>query len=370
MQNQQRPLYVRDILSILEDFAPLSLQESYDNAGLICGNPEAEIHSVLLSTDITEEVINEAVQGGHDLLISHHPLTLQGLKNLRPDSYVKRCLIKAIRHNLNIYSAHTNLDAVLHGVSGRMADKLGLQNRKILQPGGKLFSLCFYTPVSKAEEVRQAVLGVGGGHIGNYSHCSFNQKGEGTFHAEAGSHPYVGVIGTLHREEEIKTEITVPEYLLSQSIETLLKVHPYEEPVWNIVNLDNTNPVTGFGIIGELAEPADSLTFLQQVKKTFRCKVVRHTAICKSQIRKVAVCGGSGAFLTSAAIAQGADIYITGDYKYHDFFQAENRLILTDIGHYESEQFTKEIFYELVTKKISNFAIQFSKVETNPIHYL
>ena len=273
----------------------MSLQESYDNAGLICGNPEAEIHSVLLSTDITEEVIDEAVQGGHDLLISHHPLTLQGLKNLRPDSYVKRCLIKAIRHNLNIYSAHTNLDAVLHGVSGRMADKLGLQNRKILQPGGKLFSLCFYTPVSKAEEVRQAVLGVGGGHIGNYSHCSFNQKGEGTFHAEAGSHPYVGVIGTLHREEEIKTEITVPEYLLSQSIETLLKVHPYEEPVWNIVNLDNTNPVTGFGIIGELAEPADSLPFLQQVKKTFRCKVVRHTAICKSQIRKVAVCGGSGA---------------------------------------------------------------------------
>lgn len=200
MQNQQRPLYVRDILSILENFAPLSLQESYDNAGLICGNPEAEIHSVLLSTDITEEVIDEAVQGGHDLLISHHPLTIQGLKNLRPDSYVKRCLIKAIRHNLNIYSAHTNLDAVLHGVSGRMADKLGLQNRKILQPGGKLFSLCFYTPVSKAEEVRQAVLGVGGGHIGNYSHCSFNQKGEGTFHAEAGSHPYVGVIGTLHRE--------------------------------------------------------------------------------------------------------------------------------------------------------------------------
>lgn len=370
MKNNQRTIHVREILSTIEDFAPLSLQESYDNAGLICGSPDAAVKSILLTTDITEEVVDEAIEDGHNLIISHHPLTLQGLKNLRPDSYIQRCLIKAIRHELNIYSAHTNLDSVMQGVSGRMADKLGLRNRKILQPSGQLLCFSFYTPISQAEKVRQAIFDIGGGYIGGYSHCSYNQEGVGTFLAKEGCHPTVGQIVTLHREKEIKTEITIPTYLLQKSIQALLKVHPYEEPVWNIIPLSNPNPVNGFGIIGELPEAVESHSFLQQIKTVFHCQTIRHTSLCKSQIRKVAVCGGAGAFLTSRAIAQGADIYITGDYKYHDFFQAENRLIIADIGHYESEQFTKEIFYELVTKKIPNFAIQFSKIETNPIHYL
>lgn len=363
-------MLVKDITSLLEEFAPLSLQEDYDNAGLICGEGTNPVTSILLCTDVTEEVIDEAIAGGHNLIISHHPLTLQGLKNLRPDTYVKRCLIKAIRNNLNIYSAHTNMDAVAHGVSGRMADKLGLIHQKVLQPAGKLFSLAFYTPAAEAEKVRQAILDCGAGHIGNYTHCSFNSNGEGTFKALSGANPYVGKIGELHREEEIKTEITVPEYLLNQSIRALVSAHPYEEPVWNVIPLDNVNPVTGFGILGELPQPCDSREFLLQVKETFGCGVIRHTAICKPSIRKVAVCGGSGAFLTKAAIASQADIYISGDYKYHDFFKAENKLIIADIGHYESEQFTKEIFYELLTKKISNFAVQFSKVRTNPVSYL
>ena len=215
-----------------------------------------------------------------------------------------------------------------------------------------------------------AVLNCGGGHIGNYSHCSFNNPGKGTFLAQPGTHPYAGEIGKLHTETEIKTEITVPDYLLNKCIQTLKAVHPYEEPVWNVICLENTNPVTGFGIIGELPEAIDSYSFLYQIKETFGCKLIRHTSICKPQIQKVAVCGGSGAFLTKSAIAQQADIFITGDYKYHDFFNAGNKLIIADIGHYESEQFTKEIFYELVTKKISNFAVQFSKVITNPISYL
>lgn len=363
-------MLVKDITSLLEEFAPLSLQEDYDNAGLICGEGTNPVTSILLCTDVTEEVIDEAIAGGHNLIISHHPLTLQGLKNLRPDTYVKRCLIKAIRNNLNIYSAHTNMDAVAHGVSGRMADKLGLIHQKVLQPAGKLFSLAFYTPAAEAEKVRQAILDCGAGHIGNYTHCSFNSNGEGTFKALSGANPYVGKIGELHREEEIKTEITVPEYLLNQSIRALVNAHPYEEPVWNVIPLDNVNPITGFGILGELPQPCDSREFLLQVKETFGCGVIRHTAICKPSIRKVAVCGGSGAFLTKAAIASQADIYISGDYKYHDFFNAENKLIIADIGHYESEQFTKEIFYELLTKKISNFAVQFSKVRTNPVSYL
>ena len=304
------------------------------------------------------------------MIISHHPLVFQGLKNLLSTTYVKRCLIRAIRHNLNIYSAHTNMDSVAQGVSGRMADKLGLIRQHILKPTGKLYSLTFYTPVADAEKVRNAVLTCGAGHIGNYSHCSFNSNGEGSFLAQQGAHPYVGETGKLHWETETKTEITVPAYLLNASIKALLAAHPYEEPVWNMVCLDNINPVTGFGIIGELPVPMDSREFLQQVKRIFCCDVIRHTRICTSQIQRVAVCGGAGAFLTQAAITQKADIYITGDYKYHDFFQADNKLIIADIGHYESEQFTKEIFYELVTKKISNFAIQFSKVKTNPINYL
>lgn len=361
---------VKDITTLLEEFAPLKLQESYDNAGLICGNPEAEVSSILLTIDITEAVIDEALAEGHNLIISHHPLIFQGIKKLLPDNYINRCLIKAIQHNLNIYSAHTNIDSVMQGVSGRMADKLGLTHRKVLQSSGKLFSLTFYTPESEAEKVRSAVLNCGAGHIGNYSHCSFNSRGDGTFQAHNGAHPFVGEIGKIHTEPEIKTEITVPEYLLNHCIQTLKTTHPYEEPVWNIICLDNINPTTGFGIIGELPVPVESQRFLHNIKQIFHCNILRHTRVCKSEIKRVAVCGGSGAFLTQAAIAQKADIYITGDYKYHDFFKADNKLIIADIGHYESEQYTKEIFYELVTKKIPNFAIQFSKIVTNPVNYL
>lgn len=363
-------MQIKEITSLIEAYAPLSLQEEYDNAGLICGDPDNEVISVLLSTDITEEVIDEAIAGKHNLIISHHPLTIQSLKNLLPDTYIKRCLIKAIRNDINIYSAHTNMDAVLNGVSGKMADKLGLQNQRILQPAGKLYSLSFYTPVREAEKVRNAVLDSGAGHIGNYSHCSFNQSGEGTFLAGENTHPFCGETGELHHENEIKTEITVPAHLLKKSIAALLAAHPYEEPVWNTICLENTNPVTGFGIIGELESPVKTTDFLQQVKHTFQCGVIRHTALCKPEIKRVALCGGSGAFLTRQAITGNADIYLTGDIKYHDFFNVGNNMILADIGHYESEQYTKEIFYELVTKKLSKFAVQFSKVITNPINYL
>lgn len=363
-------MQVKDFTSIIEEFSPLGLQEDYDNAGLICGSPVSEVRSILLTTDITENVINEAIEGGHNLIISHHPLTLQGLKNIVPDNDIKRCLVKAIKHDLNLYSAHTNIDAVANGVSGKMADKLQLIHREILQPAGKLFSLVFYTPIENAEKVRNAVLDAGVGHIGNYSRCSFNNTGQGTFLANNNAHPYVGKKGVLHTENEIRTEITVPEYLLRRSIQALTDTHPYEEPVWNVVDLHNTNPATGFGIVGELETETDSLKFLEHVKETFHCGIIRHTDICKPKIKRVAVCGGSGAFLTKTAIEKQADIYITGDYKYHDFFNSANRLVIADIGHYESEQFTKEIFYELVTKKISKFAVQFSMVKTNPINYL
>lgn len=361
---------VKDLTALLETYAPLSLQENYDNSGLLCGCAEQEVNSVLLCTDITEAVIDEAISARHNLIISHHPLTLQGVKNLIPDSYIKKCLIKAVKHDLNLYAAHTNMDAVINGVSGKMADKLGLIHRTVLQPQGHLYNLTFFTPHSHAEKVRQAIFATGAGTIGDYKDCSFYTEGTGTFTPLPGSHPFCGTTGKDHNEPEIRTEITVPDYLLKQSIEALQAAHPYEEPVWNATCINNTNPLTGFGIIGELPEEEETVRFLKCLKTIFRCSVIRHTALCHPRIRKVAVCGGSGAFLIREAIRQKADIYITGDIKYHDFFQAEERIILADIGHYESEQYTKEIFYELLTKKISKFAVQFSRVDTNPIKYL
>ena len=364
-------LRVKDILKEIEQYAPLPLQESFDNAGVQVGDVNQPATGALLCLDVTGEVVDEAIEMGCNLIVSHHPLAFKAFKSLTGSTYIERCMMKACKYDLVIYAAHTNLDNAAGGVNFRLAELIGLENVRVLSPQkGALLKLVTFVPEAYADLVRTTLFNAGAGAIGGYDSCSFSLPGSGTFRAGEGTNPFCGEIGELHVESEIRIETILPAFRKSTVTRALLSVHPYEEPVWNIVNLDNTNPVTGFGIIGELAEPADSLTFLQQVKKTFRCKVVRHTAICKSQIRKVAVCGGSGAFLTSAAIAQGADIYITGDYKYHDFFQAENRLILTDIGHYESEQFTKEIFYELVTKKISNFAIQFSKVETNPIHYL
>ena len=261
-------MYIKEIISLIEDYAPLKFQASFDNSGLLCGNPERELTSILLCIDVTEEVIKEAIDKGHNLIISHHPLIFSGLKHITPATYVGRCVIDAIKHDITIYAAHTNMDVVANGVSGRMADKLDLYHRQILQPEGD---------------------------------------------------PMDG---------------------------------------------------NGFGIIGELQQPVESMAFLQQVKEIFRCDRLRYTTPHTPFMQRVAVCGGAGASFFKQALAGQADIYISGDFKYHDFFLTENRIMIADIGHYESEQFTKEIFYEILTKKISKFVVQFSEINTNPIKYL
>ncbi len=363
-------MQVKEITDTIEAFAPLSLQAGYDNAGLVCGSYAGTVQAVLLCTDVTEAVVDEAIQAGCNLIISHHPLIFQGIKNLRPENGVNRCLVKAIQNDLHIYAAHTNIDSVAGGVSGQMADKLGLVRQRILQPEGTLYSFSFYTPAAKAERVRNAVLNAGGGHIGNYSHCSFNAEGKGTFLPLENSRPYCGELHKLHTEQEVKTEITVPEYRLNAAIRAIRETHPYEEPVWNAIKLHTPNPTTGLGVIGELTEAEEPLSFLKRVRDIFKCGVVKHTACVTDRVRTIALCGGAGASLTHRAIREKADVFLSGDFKYHDFFQAENQIILADIGHYESEQYTKEIFYELVTKKIPKFAVQFSKVNTNPTNYL
>jgi len=359
------------IIKAIEEFAPLSLQESYDNSGLIIGSTDMEISSALLCIDITEDTIQEAIDKNCNLIISHHPIVFKGLKRFNKNNYVERCVIKAIKNDIAIYSAHTNIDSVRGGVSERICEKLNLKNKQILSPSGeKLRKLVCYVPSSHTEQLRIALFDAGAGHIGKYSSCSYNTEGIGTFMPEKGSNPFVGEIKKLHHEKETRIEVVFPQNLKNKVINSLLANHPYEEVAYDIFILENINPNIGLGMTGELEKEIDSKDFLNIVKKTFKCGTIRHTDINIDKIKKVSVCGGSGSSLLKNAIASKSDIFITADFKYHEFFDAENKIIIADIGHYESEQFTNDIFYEILTKKITNFAVHISGINSNPINYL
>ena len=362
---------VKDIIASIEEIAPLSYQESYDNAGLIVGAYDWDITGALICLDVVEEVVEEAIEKGLNLIISHHPIVFKGLKRFNGNNYVERTVMLAIQNNIAIYSAHTNLDSVKGGVSDKMCDILGLKNRKILEPVSEdLKKLVTYVPLDKAEMVRKSLFEAGAGQIGNYDFCSFNSKGDGTFKANEGTEPYVGKQGELHYEQETRIETIFPKHLQGKVIGALHRSHPYEEVAYDIYSLENKNNQVGLGMIGELEVSMDSKEFLLKLKELFHCGAIRHTSITKDKIKKVALCGGSGSFLLRKAKALKADIYITGDFKYHEFFDAEGKIIIADIGHYESEQFTREIFYEIVTKKFPNFAVRISEINSNPINYL
>jgi dinuclear metal center YbgI/SA1388 family protein len=362
---------ISDITSHLESIAPLTLQEQYDNSGLIIGNPQTEISSALLTIDITEEVIDEAIKNGNELIITHHPIVFSGLKRFNGNNYVERCVIKAIKNDIAIYAAHTNFDSISGGVNTRICEKIGLKDCKILSPlKGHLLKLVTYIPESHAKEVREAIFDTGAGHIGNYEQCSYNTEGVGTFMGNDDSNPYLGEKGKLHYENEIRFETILPEYLKSKVVNALIKAHPYEEIAYDFYKLENNFPQAGMGMVGYLEKPEEEVDFMRRVKSTFNSKVIKHTKPLGKQIEKVAICGGSGSSLLKNAIASGADIFITGDFKYHQFFDAEERIVIADIGHYESEQFTKDIFYEILTKKFPKFALHLSEVKTNPIQYL
>ncbi|MRT91778.1 Nif3-like dinuclear metal center hexameric protein [Ancylomarina sp. 16SWW S1-10-2] len=362
---------VKDIVAAIEDIAPLSYQQSYDNAGLIVGKYDWELTGALICLDVVEEVVQEAIEKGLNLIISHHPIVFKGLKRFNGNNYVERTVILAIQNNIAIYSAHTNLDSVIGGVSDKMCDVLGLVNRKVLDPVNEdLKKLVTYVPSDKADEVRTSLFESGAGGIGNYDSCSFNTKGEGTFRANDLAKPYVGKAGELHYESEVRIETIFPKHLQGKVISALLRAHPYEEVAYDIYSLENKNHQVGLGMIGELETPMDSLEFMKKLKDLFHCGAIRHTPIVKNKIRKIALCGGSGSSLLKKAKSSKADIYISGDFKYHEFFDAEGKIIIADIGHYESEQFTREIFYEIVTKKFPNFAVRISEINSNPINYL
>ncbi len=364
-------MQIKQITQILEDFAPPALQESYDNAGLIIGNKSQEVSGILITLDVNEEVIDEAIQLGYNLIVSHHPILMAGIKRFNGNNYVEKCVIKCIQNNIAVYSSHTNADSVLSGVNGKICEKLGLVNCKILDPKkDSLLKLVTFVPVQQAEEVRSEIFKAGAGHIGKYDSCSFNIKGSGTFKGNEGANPYVGAVGELHVEEEVRIETVFPAFLKNKIIQSLLNAHPYEEVAYDIYPLSNQWNEAGSGMFGDLDEPVDEITFLRKVKEVFGCGAVRYTKLLNKKVKKVAVCGGAGSFLLGKAKVVGADVFISGDFKYHQFFDSENEILIADIGHFESEQFTKEVFFEILTKKIPNFAVRLSNVNTNPIKYL
>lgn len=362
---------VFDIITEIERFAPLALQESYDNAGLLVGNVQQPISSALLCIDVTEEVIDEAIEIGAGLIISHHPLIFGGLKRITGKNAIERCVVRAIQHSIAIYAAHTNLDAVHSGVNKKICDKIGLQSTAILRKQSQLLSkIITFVPHSHTDIVRQAMCDAGAGTIGEYDNCSFNTQGVGTFRALDDAKPYVGAKGEMHSEDETKIEVLCPNYSTHAVLAAMKQAHPYEMPAYDIIHLANTHETVGSGMIGTLPQAVPLADFLAHIKQQFGCAGIRYSGSTEKLISKVAVCGGSGSFLISDAISQRADIFLTGDVKYHDFFLAENKIVVADIGHYESEQYTKEIFYEIINKKFPTFALQFSKVNTNPIKYV
>lgn len=362
---------IKEILSILEEMAPLAYAEDFDNVGLLVGNSEAEATGVLVCHDALESVIDEAIEKQCNLVVCFHPILFSGIKKITGKNYVEHSVLKAIKNDIAIYAVHTALDNHQQGVNKIFCDALGLTNTKILIPKSNfIYKLVTYTIPENFQELRNALFDAGAGKIGNYEDCSFNSKGIGTYLGNENSHPQIGERFEFVEGEEIKIEVTFEKYLQSKILKALFKHHVYEEVAYEIYALQNTHQNIGLGMIGDLPQEMNELEFLQMVKQKLDCGGIRHTEFLENPIRKVAVLGGSGSFAISNAIQAGADVFLTADLKYHNFYEAENRIVLADIGHFESERFTKNYIVDYLTKKIPNFAIVLSQINTNPVKYL
>ncbi len=364
-------MLIKEITNFLESWAPPVLQESYDNSGLLLGDKSDEVHQAIISLDVTESVIEEAISTKSNLIIAHHPFIFKGVKKIGNKYWVDRCIRKAIKHDIAIYAIHTNLDNVHNGVNWKIANKIGLMDIKILAPKKDTLSkLTVFVPQENKDLVLEALFNNGAGSIGNYDRCSFQLEGEGTFRGNNESNPAIGSREKDEKISEVRIEVLVPNHVLGNVIKAVNASHPYEEVAHYITPLANQNQEIGAGMIGNLSEEIPAIEFMQLLKKKMNLNVIRHTSLISDKIRRIAVCGGSGSFLLSRAIAQGADMFITADFKYHDFFEANEAIVIADIGHYESEVFTKELLLDALTKKFTKFAFRLSQVDTNPIKYL
>ena len=364
-------MLIQDITSYLEKLAPTSLQETYDNSGLLIGSKTNDVNKILITLDVTEEVIEEAVSKNCELIIAHHPLIFKGLKKLTNSNLTEKLVVKAIKSDVAIYAIHTNLDNVIGGVNSILAKKLGIKNTKILLPksDGLKKVVCF-CPTNHANNIRQAMFNAGAGNIGNYDNCSYISSGIGTFKPLVGSNPYLGKTNQLHEEEEIRIEIITPSHGINNIIRAMIAAHPYEEPAYDIYNLDNTNPTIGSGLIGELENETPVDEYLLEVKRALGTKYIKHNKLIDRTVKRVAICGGSGSFLIDAAAKKKADLFISADIKYHEYFEHAGNMTIADAGHYETEHPVKELIYALLKEKFPNFALQISEESANPISFM
>jgi dinuclear metal center YbgI/SA1388 family protein len=361
---------VKDILAHFEKIAPFSLQENYDNSGLQIGNPSAPVSGILIALDCLEKTVDEAIEKKCNLIVCHHPLIFRGIKSITGKNYTERIIIKAIQHQIAILAVHTNLDNVNNGVNAIISEKLKLQNTKILKPKeSTLLKLVTFVPSESHHNVLNALFKAGCGEIGNYSEASFHSTGTGTFMPNELANPHIGTANQREEVNENKIEVILERYKLKNALEALWQSHPYEEVAYDLIPLENMHSRIGSGMVGELPQALDAQEFIHSLKTIFRVPVIKHTALIKNEIKKVAVCGGSGFFLLFDAVRSGADIYITSDVKYHDFFDADGKIILADIGHYESEQFTSELLHKTIHENYPDTPVFIARNETNPVHY-
>ena len=362
---------IQEITDYLESFFPLIYQENYDNSGLIIGDKNEKAVGILITLDCTNEVVDEAIKLNCNLIIAHHPILFNPIKSITGKNYIERIIIKAIKNNIAIYAIHTNLDNVKNGVNSVIADNIGLTNTKILRPKHNYIKkLTFYCPISESQKIKDKLWEIGAGNIGDYSHCSFSSLGKGTFMAGENSCPTLGEKNKLHVEKEEKIEMVFFSNLQDKILNKLFSEHPYEEVAYELYHIDNANKDIGSGLYGNLKKSMDSQDFLYKLKQVMQTDCIRYTNLDNKKINKVAICGGSGSFLLEDAKRIKADIFISSDFKYHQFFDADNQIIIADIGHYESEQFTKDLIYNMLVKKFTKFAVLLSKINTNPIKYL
>jgi len=360
---------IKQILNYIEELAPLSYAEDFDNVGLLVGDKEAEVSNVLVTLDTLEATVDEAIAKNCNLIVSFHPILFKGLKSITGKNYVEKTLLKAIKNDVAIYATHTALDNIKEGVSGKMASILGLQNVKVLLPkSGVIKKLTTYVPADHAAAIRNALFAAGAGQIGNYKNCSFSSGGIGTYLPQENANPIIGEIGSLQQESEVEIIVSFEKHHEKAILKALFKTHPYEEVAFEVKTLDNTYQNIGLGVYGELEEELTEKTFLKRLKSKFKTTNIRHSALLNKPLKKVAVLGGSGSFALSRAIAIKADVYVSADFKYHEFFEAENKILIADIGHYESEQFTKNLLVDYLTKKFTNFAVILAETKTNPIY--
>jgi len=364
------PVRVRDLVSAIHTLAPFSLQESYDNSGLLAGDPNDAVSGVLVSLDMTEAVVHEAMEKGCNVVVAHHPVIFRPLKSLTGRNHIERTVMLAIRNRISLVAVHTNLDNVAAGVNAIIAGKLGLTGTRILSPSkGNLLKLVTFVPEGKEGDVLDALHHAGAGAVGNYSHCSFRSPGTGSFRPGEAATPSIGTHGQQEELAEIKLEVILPAHAEHQVLAALKKAHPYEEVAYFMTPLTNQNQNTGAGMIGNLPKPINEIEFLKLLKINFLTQCIRYTSPPGKEIRTVAVCGGSGSFLLNAAMDAGADAFVTADFKYHEFFDADGRIMIADIGHYESEQFTGELLVGFLSGKFTTFATIFCETVTNPIRY-